>query len=473
MPQKSQNNLVIIGAGIAGLTCAQTLILNSFCGKITILELGNNHLNRYCAIDQGKLCTNCFPCNTISGFGGSVHYGDTIKLSYFPSGNRLQKLIGYEESIKAQKNALNFFSKGNIEYKIPNKDLSLYIKKIYPIGTLNSVEAKKVINTWFNTLSNFKNFEIIYKAKFLNIIKNESGFEVKYKSLEDNTIKSLKCRFFVFATGRAGFKLFNDELIKFGIKINKPNISIGFRFIMPNYILENVDLIHPDFKTTLYKNNFKYKTFCFSAGSLGGRIKHANHGKYTLIDGHSITNEKDYSKFSNFGLLSQIKNEDNEVPSFEWIENNIISKYISLNKKFPGKPVIQSYTDFKHKKISTSSLEHISRFVTKTYDVGDLSSLISKSQHKGFCNVLEELLQEFCRISNINESIENILEKITVLGLELESIWNEIVLTSEMETSINDIYAIGDCTGIAQGILQASVGGVISANSILKKTEKM
>ena len=45
---------------------------------------------------------------------------------------------------------------------------------------------------------------------------------------------------------------------------------------MPNYILEKVNTEHLDFKVSLLLGKYKYKTFCFSASNLGGRIKHEN-----------------------------------------------------------------------------------------------------------------------------------------------------------------------------------------------------
>jgi len=464
-----KKKIVIIGAGISGITCAQTLLRNNFLGNITVLEIGNNHLERFCEVDNGNICKNCNPCNTISGFGGSVHYGDTVKLSGFPSGKRLQEIIGIDNSFKAQTTALSNFLTEISSFLTPHNNLSHLIKKKYPIGTLNSDKIKSILNAWYENLKKYKNFNIYFRSEFTEVKKIKNKFELTYKLLKDNSIHSIECDFLVFANGRKGFKWLNNNLSKLGIDITDPKISIGFRFIMPNYILEKVSNLHPDFKVSLYNDNFKYKTFCFSAGNLGGRIKHANHGKYTLIDGHSITNEKDFSKLSNFGILSQIKNNNNENASIDWINENILNKYIELNKHYKGKPIVQSYFDFKNKTISNSSFDHQSRIANKIYGVGDLSSLIPEKQHLGFCKTLEQLILEFCRISKIDEPINDILDKITVMGLELESIWNEVKVTSQMQTSINNIYAIGDCSGIAQGVLQASIGGVIAAYGIMDK----
>lgn len=464
------NNIVIIGAGIASISCAQTLIRNNFTGKITILELGNNHLNRYCSVDNGEICTNCSPCNTISGFGGSVHYGDTIKLSCFPSGRRLQDLIGTENSVKAQEIALSYFSESRVKFLTPKTNFSKLIKKSYTIGLLNYDDVQSMLNSWHNRIESIERVTIKYNTEFLDFKKNEKDkFEIYFREKNSSLIQIIESNYLIIANGRKGFNWLNKNIDRLDLKHNKPKISLGFRFIMPNYILENICSKHLDFKVSIHFDKYKYKTFCFSAGKLGGRIKHANHGEFMLIDGHAITNKNEFSKFSNFAILSQIYDDINKYPSFDWVKQNIINPFIKLNTKFPGKPVLQSYLDFKDNQITKLSYDYLSIINSKIYEAGKLSSLIPEKQRQGFCIALEKLILEFCRISNIDEPIQCILDQIIVLGIELESIWNELQLSPKMETSIKNLYAIGDCTGIAQGILQASIGGVIAANGIMMK----
>ncbi len=466
----NSKSIVIVGAGISGISCAQTLLNNNFLGEITILEFGNSHLKRYCAVDNGKTCKNCSPCNTISGFGGSVHYGDTVKLSCFPSGRRLQDLVGIENSNKAQKIALSYFSVSKVKFYTPKKNVSKLIKKTYPIGLLNYDAVQSMLNSWHNRIESVESVVIKYNTEFLNFKKNEKGkFDIYFRDKNNPSVQILESDFLIIANGRKGFQWLNENIDRLEIKHNEPKISIGFRFIMPNYILENISKKHLDFKVSIHFEKYKYKTFCFSASKLGGRIKHANHGEFMLIDGHAITNKKELTKFSNFAILSQIYDESNNYPSFDWVKQNIINPFIKLNTKFPGKPVLQSYLDFKDNRITKLSYDHLSLINSKIYVAGKLSSLIPDVQKQGFCIALEKLILEFCRISDIDEPIQSILAQITVLGLELESVWNEIQLSPNMETSISNLYAVGDCAGIAQGILQASIGGVVAANGIITK----
>lgn len=79
------------------------------------------------------------------------------------------------------------------------------------------------------------------------------------------------------------------------------------------------------------------------------------------------------------------------------------------------------------------------------------------------------MIQEFCRISEVKEDLHYVLSQISVLGLELESIWDEIELNQNMETNIPYLFIAGDSSGLAQGILQAAISGVAAAYGIIEK----
>ena len=72
-------------------------------------------------------------------------------------------------------------------------------------------------------------------------------------------------------------------------------------------------------------------------------------------------------------------------------------------------------------------------------------------------------MEEFCRISQIKEPLIEILPQVSVIGLELENIWDEMELNRNMETSVSSLFVCGDSSGKAHSILQACVGGVAAA----------
>ena len=70
-------DVVIVGAGPAGLVTAYELISNDPKLKITLLDKGFFASNRHCPMNEKKIpCVNCNPCNIMAGFGGAGTFSD-------------------------------------------------------------------------------------------------------------------------------------------------------------------------------------------------------------------------------------------------------------------------------------------------------------------------------------------------------------------------------------------------------------
>ncbi|MFI5705182.1 hypothetical protein ACIA78_34730 [Streptomyces xanthochromogenes] len=92
-------NVVIAGAGPAGLACAHALRTREPALSVLLVEAGRTYRKRPCPVDRGHGCTGCGGvCNVVSGFGGCLHYGDGAKLSLLPSGRRLVPHLGAERA---------------------------------------------------------------------------------------------------------------------------------------------------------------------------------------------------------------------------------------------------------------------------------------------------------------------------------------------------------------------------------------
>ena len=76
-------DVIIIGAGPAGLFSAYELSKNKQL-KILLLDQGRFAKNRLCPMNKKNIpCTNCQPCNILSGFGGAGTFSDG-KLNFAP-----------------------------------------------------------------------------------------------------------------------------------------------------------------------------------------------------------------------------------------------------------------------------------------------------------------------------------------------------------------------------------------------------
>ena len=75
-------DVIIVGGGPAGLFAAGYLVEHSDL-KVLLIEKGKDSLKRKCPNHRLQKCTQCDPCNILSGIGGAGLYSDG-KLNFIP-----------------------------------------------------------------------------------------------------------------------------------------------------------------------------------------------------------------------------------------------------------------------------------------------------------------------------------------------------------------------------------------------------
>ena len=104
-----KTEVLIIGAGPAGIFTAIEMRRLGSRRKITIVEKGKAVENRHCPKEQTQKCVNCKPnCNITTGFSGAGAFSDgKLSLSYevggeFPAlvgAETAQKMIDYTDTV--------------------------------------------------------------------------------------------------------------------------------------------------------------------------------------------------------------------------------------------------------------------------------------------------------------------------------------------------------------------------------------
>ena len=92
-------DVVIIGAGPAGIFTALEMLKKGSRKRILIVEKGKAVEDRHCPKEKTKKCVNCKPyCHITTGFSGAGAFSDgKLSLSYEVGGD-LPTLIGEERS---------------------------------------------------------------------------------------------------------------------------------------------------------------------------------------------------------------------------------------------------------------------------------------------------------------------------------------------------------------------------------------
>ena len=102
-------DLIIVGAGPAGIFTALEMLRKGSKKKIDIIEKGKAIENRHCPKQKTKVCMNCKPnCHITTGFSGAGAFSDgKLSLSYEVGGDfpsligemKAQELIDYTDGI--------------------------------------------------------------------------------------------------------------------------------------------------------------------------------------------------------------------------------------------------------------------------------------------------------------------------------------------------------------------------------------
>ena len=123
-----KTDILIIGAGPAGIFTALELIRKGYKGHITLVEKGQSVEKRHCPKAETGRCMNCKPyCHITTGFSGAGAFSDgKLSLSYEVGGD-LPTLIGEE------------FAQELIDYTDKSYDAGASVAKSAKEGLCNAV----------------------------------------------------------------------------------------------------------------------------------------------------------------------------------------------------------------------------------------------------------------------------------------------------------------------------------------------
>jgi len=460
-------DVIIIGAGPAGLFTAYELSENNKKLKILLLDKGKLAKNRMCPMNKNKIpCANCNPCQILSGYGGAGTFSDG-KLNFIP---KLGKSDLFKYMSESEANALiddteKIFNKFNMDSKIypTNMDEAEKIKKQVAINGAKLLLIKQKhlgsdkLPEYIQNLTNYlekNNVEIKENCDVTDISTDENNINtITYK--EKNKEIQKQAKYVVVAPGRTGAKWIQEIADKYNIDYTSRSIEIGVRVETRKEIMENIcNIIYdPSIFIKTKKYGDEVRTFCTNPG---GFVAKENYYGYICVNGHALKDIK--SNNSNFAFINKINLTDPVTNTREYGES--IAKI--ANVLGDGKPIIQSLKDLKKGRRST--WERINKgFIEPTLKdcvAGDLCLVLP---HRIITNIIEGL-------ETLDKIIPGINNDETLLyGPEIKFFSNEITTNNQFKLEDKNIYFIGDGAGKAGNIVIAASNGLVAARDILKR----
>ena len=454
-------DVVIIGAGPAGLFTAYELITKNKNLKIAILERGKIIKNRICPMNKLKTeCKNCNPCAILSGYGGAGTFSDG-KLNFIPKIGKsdLTKYMSEKESYKLIDETEEIFNKFKMDAQIypTNRSEAEEIRKKVAISGAKLLLIKQKhlgsdhLPEYIQGICDYleKNGVKLHDSfNVEDIIKEEKLYKITSKTEE------LKSKYVVVAPGRTGAKWVQELADKYNIPYTSKSIEIGVRVEVRKDIME--DLTNVIYDPTIFIKTKTYgdeiRTFCTNPG---GFVAKENYYGYICVNGHALKETK--SNNTNFAFINKINLTNPTTNTREYGES--IAKIANVLGN--GKPIIQTLKDLKQGRRST--WERINKgFIEPTLKdciAGDLSLVLP---HRIITNIIEGLET----LDKIIPGINN--EETLLYGPEIKFFSNEIKTNNNFKIEEKNIYFIGDGAGKAGNIVIAASNGLVAARDIIK-----
>ena len=449
-------DVIIIGGGIGGLMSAYRLVSQTDL-KILLIESGKPLRERICPASQGRSCVHCRTCAITSGMAGAGAFSDgkfNIGTAY---GGTLGQELGEDTAMKyigqvddilmnfADTYADMYFSNEDLKLKCLQNNLQLLDMNVRHLGTDNNYDTMLALISYLES-----KIEILTGTTCENI----------YRKKLDNTFNvcTLRGRFFaknvIVATGRSGASFVNGLCNAFHIDVEANSVDIGVR-------VEMKDLIWQEFSSQIYEPKILYRTptygdncrmFCFNKGGIVSAEN--NHGIITA-NGHAYADPAKRTENCNFAILSSIHFTEPFNQPTEYAEN--ISRL--ANMIGDGNVLVQRLGDLRDgRRTNAHRLGQSTVRPTLNATPGDLALVLP---HRILTNIIETL-------EALNQVAPGTANPDTLL-YGCESKYYSIKPKHNENFEIADnLYLIGDGSGICRGLSQSGAMGLYVADKIIE-----
>ena len=461
-----KTDIVIVGAGPAGIFTAIELLRLGSRKKITILEKGKAVEDRRCPKAVTNKCVNCKPyCAITTGFSGAGAFSDgKLSLSY-EVGGELPSLIGAkltQETIHyADSIYLEFGADEHIEGLVETEEikqirtraiqagLKLVSCPIRHLGTERAHKLYEDIEHWLQD----RGVEILFDTECTGLLIEDgrcrgvlySDRRREHELYADQT---------VVATGRRGADWLEGMCSTYGIDHVPSTVDIGVRVEVRNEVMETVNRALYESKLIGYPAPFKNKvrTFCQNPGGFVAQENYDN--GLAVVNGHSYKELK--SDNTNLAILCS---HNFSVPFNQPIA--YAQKVGELtNMLANGQLLVQRFGDILDGKRTWEKELSQSNVVPTLPDAvaGDITSAMpyrAMTNIINFIKAMDQVVPGFAAYETL------------LYSPELKFYSNRIKMDADFNTNVAGLHCLGDSSGWTRGLMMSSVMGVLMGRKLV------
>ena len=461
-------DLIIVGAGPAGIFTALELLRRGSKKKILILEKGQPVEKRHCPKAETGRCMNCKPyCHITTGFSGAGAFSDGKLSLSCQVGGDLPELIGEELAQSLIRYADGIYLEFGADEHVEGIGHSEKIKEIRkraiqaglqlvdcPIRHLGTEKAQQLYYAIQCYLLE-KGVEIRFGVQCTNLILKD-GVCLGVVAEEKDRQEQLRAEQVIIATGRRGADWLESLCAEHNIAHRPGTVDIGVRVECRNEVMETVNRVLYESKLVGYPRPWKNKvrTFCQNPGGFVSQENYDN--DLAVVNGHSYKDLK--SDNTNLAILvsHNFTEPFNQPIAYAQKVGEL------TNMLGAGHILVQRYGDILdgkrtwQKELSRSNLKP----TLKDAVAGDITAAMP---YRAMVNIIEF-------IKMLDQVVPGFASNETLLySPELKFYSNRVKMDENLDTNVKGLHCLGDSSGWTRGLMMASVMGVLMGRKLAQK----
>ena len=458
--------VLIVGAGPAGIFTALEMLRQGSKKKIMIVEKGAAIEHRHCPKARTGECMKCRPyCHITTGFSGAGAFSDgKLSLSY-EVGGELPLLIGEEYAQRmidyTDRIYLDFGADTHIEGLEKSEELKqIRLRAIRaglklvdcPIRHLGTEKAQVLYGGIQRYLME-NGVEIEFGCSCLNLLlENEKCVGVTVEKA--GVRRDISADEVVVATGRRGADWLEKLCEEHGIAHQPGTVDIGVRVEVRSEVMETVNRVLYESKLVGYPKPFKDKvrTFCQNPGGFVSQENYDNN--LAVVNGHSYKELK--TENTNLSILcSHNFTEPFNQPIAYAQKVGELTNMLANNHI-----LVQRFGDILDGK-RTWQKELTRSNVRPTLPDAVAGDITSAMPYRAMTNIMHFM-------QAMDEVVPGFAASETLLySPELKFYSNRVKMDAALNTNIQGLHCLGDSSGWTRGLMMASVMGVIMGQKLI------